>query len=138
MNSFQNQIDLSDDFRKGVVVDLHCHSSYAGGTGSLDLRTAVDNMPKKGVKLVGTGDCLFEPWLKTLKEQLVDPEESGVYELKDANEHDKATQFVLQTELAFTAPVGVNRKNVHGVFLFPNFDTRRFQNALPDRDGPHR
>ena len=122
MNSFQDQIDLSEDFQKGIIVDLHCHSSYAGGTGSLDLRTAVDNMPKKGVKLVGTGDCLFEPWLKTLKEQLHDPEETGVFELKDANEQDKATKFVLQTELAFTAPVGLNRKNVHCVFLFPNFN----------------
>ena len=122
MTSSQDQFDLSEDFQKGIIVDLHCHSSYAGGTGSLDLRTAVDNMPKKGVKLVGTGDCLFAPWLKTLKEQLHDPNDSGVFELKDANEQDKATKFVLQTELAFTAPVGVNRKNVHCVFLFPNFD----------------
>ena len=49
MNSSENQIDLPDDFRKGVVVDLHCHSSYAGGTGSLDLRTAVDNSQKKAL-----------------------------------------------------------------------------------------
>ncbi|MFW9923301.1 MAG: endonuclease Q family protein [Candidatus Thorarchaeota archaeon] len=121
MNSI-NQIDLSDEFQKGVVCDLHCHSSYAGGTGSLDLKTAVTNMPMKGVKLVGTGDCLYPPWLKMLQEQLEDSNDDGIFELKKASDFEKETKFVLQTELAITSPVGVNRKNVHGVFLFPNFD----------------
>ena len=120
MNSI-DQSELSSHFRKGIVCDLHCHSSYAGGTGSLDLRTAVINMPLKGVKLVGTGDCLYPPWLATLKEQLFDPDDCGVFQLKNATEFELQTKFVLQTELALTAPIGVNRKNVHGVFLFPNF-----------------
>ena len=117
-----NQVDLGEEYKKGIICDLHCHSSYAGGTGSLDLRTAVENMPMKGVQLVGTGDCLFPPWLKTLKEQLDDPEDTGIFELKNVSDKDKATKFVLQTELAITAPIGVNRKVVHCVFLWPNFD----------------
>ena len=121
MNSF-NQIELSEEFTRGTVVDLHCHSSYAGGTGSLDLQTAVKNMPMKGVELVGTGDCLYPPWLEILKEKLHDPNESGVFELKSAKEKEIKTKFVLQTELAITAPIDVYRKNVHCVFLFPNFD----------------
>ncbi|NHJ03326.1 MAG: hypothetical protein EAX90_00725 [Candidatus Heimdallarchaeota archaeon] len=121
MNSF-NQTELSEVFHKGVVVDLHCHSSYAGGTGSLDLETAVKNMPMKGVQLVGTGDCLYPPWLKILKEKLHDSEENGVYELKTKQKLNENTKFVLQTELAITAPIDVYRKNVHCVFLFPNFD----------------
>ncbi|MHA1220267.1 MAG: endonuclease Q family protein [Candidatus Heimdallarchaeota archaeon] len=122
MTTLHKQGDLSEDFQKGIICDLHAHSSYAGGTGSLDLQTAVINMPKKGVKLIGTGDCLFEPWLKTLKEELHDPTDSGVFELKTATEQEKETKFVLQTELAFTAPIDVYRKNVHCVFLWPNFD----------------
>ncbi|MHA1221294.1 MAG: hypothetical protein ACTSQB_06135, partial [Candidatus Heimdallarchaeota archaeon] len=94
MTTFHKQGDLSEDFQKGIICDLHAHSSYAGGTGSLDLQTAVINMPKKGVKLIGTGDCLFEPWLKTLKEELHDPTDSGVFELKDATEQEKETKFV--------------------------------------------
>ena len=121
MSTFQT--DLLGFKDKGVVVDLHAHSSYAGGTGSLDLKTAVDNMPKKGVKLIGTGDCLYPPWLVTLKEKLVDPDESGVFQLKHATEFELQTNFVLQTELAFTAPLDYNRKNTHCVFLFPNFGT---------------
>lgn len=120
MNSL-NQMNLSEQFQKGIVCDLHCHSSYAGGTGSLDLKTAVMNMPLKGVKLVGTGDCLYPPWLEILKEQLIDLDDNGVFELKGANEYEQQTKFVLQTELAITAPIGTNRKNVHGIFLFPNF-----------------
>jgi PHP family Zn ribbon phosphoesterase len=117
-----DQINLSEEFHKGVIVDLHCHSSYAGGTGSLDLQTAVKNMPLKGVQLVGTGDCLFPPWLQTLKKQLIDPEDLGVYQLRSGTDKELDTKFVLQTELAFTAPIDVYRKNVHCVFLFPNFD----------------
>ncbi len=120
MTSLQDQIDLSDEFQKGIVCDLHCHSSYAGGTGSLDLRTAVDNMPKKGVRVVGTGDCLYPPWLKILKDQLVDKDEDGVFELKNATEKEAQTKFVLQTEIAITAPIGVNRKIVHCIFLWPD------------------
>ncbi|MCK5183389.1 MAG: hypothetical protein KAQ95_03710, partial [Candidatus Heimdallarchaeota archaeon] len=92
MTSLQDQIDLSDEFQKGIVCDLHSHSSYAGGTGSLDLRTAVDNMPKKGVRVVGTGDCLYPPWLTILKDQLVDEDEDGVFELKNATEKEAQTK----------------------------------------------
>ncbi|MBD3193127.1 MAG: hypothetical protein GF308_21015 [Candidatus Heimdallarchaeota archaeon] len=112
---------MSEKFQKGIVCDLHCHSSYAGGTGSLDLQTTVANMPQKGVTLVGTGDCLYRPWLQTLKEKLHDPNETGIFELKNATDFAKRTKFVLQTELAFTAPIDVYRKNVHCVFLWPSF-----------------
>jgi len=122
MTSLQDQIDLSEEFQKGIVCDLHSHSSYAGGTGSLDLKTAVENMPMKGVRVVGTGDCLYEPWLKILKEQLVDEDENGVFELKNATEEEAQTKFVLQTEIAVTAPIGVNRKNVHCIFLWPDYN----------------
>ena len=123
MTSLQDQIDLSDEFQKGIVCDLHSHSSYAGGTGSLDLRTAVDNMPKKGVRVVGTGDCLYPPWLTILKDQLVDEDEDGVFELKNATEKEAQTKFVLQTEIAVTAPIGVNRKIVHCIFLWPDYQS---------------
>ncbi|NHJ86200.1 MAG: hypothetical protein FK734_12110 [Asgard group archaeon] len=121
MTALQTQENLSEEFQKGVVVDLHCHSSYAGGTGSLDLQTAIINMPKKGVNLVGTGDCLYQPWLDILKGQLVDSEDNGVFELKGATKTESQTKFVLQTELAITAPIDTYRKNVHCVFLWPDF-----------------
>ena len=111
MDSFQDQVDLSEEFQKGIVVDLHAHSSHAGGTsGSLDLSTAVTNMPKKGVKIVGTGDCLYPHWIVTLKDKLVDHDEDGIFELKHATEFELQTKFVLQTELAFTAPIGYSLK----------------------------
>jgi len=123
MNANPDQTDLPEIFRKGVICDLHAHSSYAGGTGSLDLTTAVKNMPKKGVQIIGTGDCLYQPWLKILKEKLHDPDENGTFELKEAEqEKDLETKFILQTEIALTAPVGAARKNVHCVFLWPNFN----------------
>ncbi|MEA2071056.1 MAG: endonuclease Q family protein [Asgard group archaeon] len=123
MKTFQSQSDQAIDAETGTICDLHCHSSYAGGTGSLDLRTAVENMPYKGVTIVGTGDCLYPPWLKTLKKKLHDPQQNGLLELKKPKKPvDLETKFVLQTELAFTGPIDVYRKNTHCVFLWPDFE----------------
>jgi PHP family Zn ribbon phosphoesterase len=128
------QFDRTAAFPDSVVCDLHCHSSYAGGTGSLDLQTAISNMPLKGVRLVGTGDCLYPPWLETLRGQLIDPDDTGIFTFKKASSDlERQTKFVLQTELAITAPIGVYRKNVHCVFLFPHFQAIDETIALFDK-----
>ncbi|MFX0090951.1 MAG: endonuclease Q family protein [Candidatus Hodarchaeota archaeon] len=101
-----------------VNCDLHCHSSYAGGTGSLDLLKTDETMPLKGISLLGTGDCQYRPWNEFLKQTLKETPDSGIYELKQGSK----TKFVLQTELVFTAKIQKKSKLAHVIFLFPNFD----------------
>ncbi|MHA1910450.1 MAG: endonuclease Q family protein [Candidatus Kariarchaeaceae archaeon] len=111
-------------------VDLHAHSGYAGGTLSLDkspknteknalavkkrFEKAEELMKLKGVQLFGTGDCQFLEWQNFLKKELTESEE-GIYYYKN-NE----IQYLLQTELIFTAKKGKRSKQVHTVFLLPN------------------
>ncbi len=115
-----------------VAADLHCHSSFAGGASqksasSLGSREAVlkrvlnrfrqaeKSMPLKGIQLLGTGDCQFDPWLQLLMEFLEEVG-TGVWEQKGGGN----VQYVLQTELIFTAPIGKRRKQVHVLVLFPD------------------
>ena len=74
----------------------------------------------KGINLIGTGDCLHEGWLQTLKEKLIEVSD-GIFALKG---HEEGVQFILQTELIFTCNINnsKNRKSVHIVFLFPSYE----------------
>ncbi len=115
-----------------VVVDLHAHSVFAGGTQGLSTRPenldanrkkAVSHltktnltMPLKGVDLVGTGDCQFTLWTDILKDVLVE-DVNGVFFLQNNNQ----TRFILQTEMIFTAKIGKYSKETHVIFLFPDF-----------------
>lgn len=110
-------------------LDLHSHSGYAGGVGQISLEKLAETMPLKGIHIFGTGDCLHGQWQDDLKEQLVDRD--GIFVLK-TNEN---AQFILQTELIFTAPIGKGRKSVHTVFLFPSFDAISGVEKLLDKWG---
>ncbi|MFX0065250.1 MAG: endonuclease Q family protein [Candidatus Hermodarchaeota archaeon] len=101
-----------------VNCDLHCHSSHAGGAGSLDLLEIDQTMPLKGISLVGTGDCQYPPWNEYLKQTLKEIANSGIYELKKGSK----TKFVLQTELVFTTKIQKRSKIAHVVFLFRDFN----------------
>ena len=80
-----------------VNVDLHFHSSYAGGTGSLSLEDFSKYAPLKGIHLVGTGDVQFIPWRKTLEEKLIELEDNneGLFGLKTDLNEEKRIKFLL-------------------------------------------
>ncbi len=49
--------------------DLHIHSRYSAATSPrMDLPTLAEEAAKKGIQLLGTGDCLHPEWLKRIKE----------------------------------------------------------------------
>ncbi len=115
-----------------LAVDLHCHSSFAGGAsqrskyslGSSEavarrvlkrFQQAEENMPLKGIQVLGTGDCQFEPWYQLLMDNLEEVER-GIWQQQGGGH----VKYVLQTELIFTAPIGRRRKQVHVVILFPD------------------
>ncbi len=115
-----------------IAVDLHCHSSFAGGAsqkskaslGSTEavikrvykrFQQAEENMPLKGIQILGTGDCQFKPWYDLLMNNLEEIE-PGLWEQKGGGH----VKYLLQTELIFTAPFGKRRKQVHVLILFPD------------------
>ncbi|OLS23727.1 MAG: hypothetical protein HeimC3_23700 [Candidatus Heimdallarchaeota archaeon LC_3] len=110
-----------------VNVDLHFHSSYAGGTGSLSLEDFSKYAPLKGIHLVGTGDVQFIPWRKTLEEKLIELEDNneGLFGLKTDLNEEKRIKFLLQTEIIFTTALKgtKKRKQSHTLILFPDYES---------------
>lgn len=100
-----------------LAMDLHSHSGYAGGVGSMSFEDIERNMPCKGISVVGTGDCLHPLWRKTLENTLRDCG-TGLYEYHEGS----PLSYLLQTEIIFTADIGARRKGVHVVLFFPSFE----------------
>ncbi len=88
-----------------VNIDLHIHSKYSAATSKDMSLIEISNIArKKGIHVVGTGDCLHPIWYKEIKKlQLVD---EGTYELN-------GTRFVLTTEVE-------DCYRVHHILIFPN------------------
>ncbi|MDI6889062.1 MAG: TIGR00375 family protein [Methanocellales archaeon] len=85
--------------------DLHIHSKYSAATSArMDLPTLAREAAKKGIELVGTGDCLHPKWLSDIKAlKLVD---EGTFVAND-------THFVLTCEIEDSA-------RVHHLLIFPS------------------
>lgn len=100
-----------------IAVDLHSHSGYAGGVGQLELIDIAQTMKKKGIDIFGTGDALFPPRTKELRNQLkeVNP---GLFALPN----DKSL-FMLQTEVILSTRIkGYRNKTLaHHIILFPDY-----------------
>ncbi len=61
--------------------DLHVHSKYSRATSrDLDLEHLAFWAARKGIGVVGTGDCVHPAWLAEIKEKLV-PAASGLFRL---------------------------------------------------------
>ena len=58
-------------------------------------------MPLKGIDVIGTGDCQFYIWNQILRNNLIEVD-NGIFKLEKFDQ----TNFVLQTELIFTVPIG--------------------------------
>ncbi|MHA2366087.1 MAG: endonuclease Q family protein [Candidatus Hodarchaeales archaeon] len=119
------------------MVDLHCHSAFAGGAGALAI--SPENLQKnikvvkkrfqianqtsmlKGLDILGTGDIQFKPWLNFVKEYLEEYQE-GLFKYKHSS-GESNLRYVLQTEIIFTTKIRKGRKTSHTVVLFPDFES---------------
>jgi uncharacterized protein (TIGR00375 family) len=99
-----------------LAVDLHSHSSYAGGAGTINLQSLAVTMSYKGINIFGLGDCQFPVWQKIYLEQLKE-QSNGLY-----NFPGTAAYFIRQTEVIFTVALEdyPNRIVAHHVILFPD------------------
>ena len=99
-----------------IAVDLHSHSSYAGGAGYMELPSLAQTMRYKGIDIFGIGDCLFPPWQKQYKSQLKETTD-GLYVYPGT-----ACRFLRQTEVIITAalPGYKHRIIAHHIILFPD------------------
>lgn len=98
------------------AVDLHSHSSYAGGAGKIDLKAVADTMKLKGIDVFGVGDCLFPAWQKEYSSQL----KSQSNNLLSINGYQAF--FIRQTEVIFTVKLDNYSHKIiaHHIILFPD------------------
>ncbi|MCL7475009.1 MAG: TIGR00375 family protein [Methanosarcinales archaeon] len=88
-----------------INADLHIHSKYSMATSNrMDIPTLAVESVRKGIQLVGTGDCLHSKWLDEIK--TMSEVTDGIYGMDNA-------RFVLTTELEDT-------DRVHHLLIIPD------------------
>jgi uncharacterized protein (TIGR00375 family) len=91
-----------------VNSDLHIHSRFSiGSSKNMTISLLSKEAPKKGIQLIGTGDCLHSGWLSEIKS--LEKVEEGTFELNK-------TRFILSTEVE-------DNRRVHHLLLFPSLSS---------------
>jgi uncharacterized protein (TIGR00375 family) len=92
-----------------ITADLHIHSRYSMATSpQMDFPTIAAQALKKGIQLVGTGDCLHPRWLAEIKQL---DEVNGFFHLTGGAD-GATTQFVLTVEVE-------DLRRVHHLLIVP-------------------
>jgi uncharacterized protein (TIGR00375 family) len=85
--------------------DLHIHSRFSAATSdSMDIETLSRQAPRKGIQLVGTGDCLHGGWLEQIK---------SCSRIDDGTFERNGTRFILSAEIE-------DMHRVHHLVYFPS------------------
>ena len=100
-----------------VTSDLHIHSHYSAATSPrMDLPTLAKEGTRKGIQLLGTGDCLHPKWLKGIKEL---EERNGIFYFTGKGK-DKGKGKSKNTNTNFVLTVEVeDMRRVHHLLILP-------------------
>ena len=102
-----------------TVLDLHLHSKYSRACSPQLTLAGIDSACRtKGVGVVATGDFTYPAWFASLKNELEEIGDSGLYKLKNAP--DDKVKFLLSTELALIYKSGGKCRRIHLVVHAPN------------------
>jgi DNA helicase-2/ATP-dependent DNA helicase PcrA len=127
------------------IADLHIHSHFSRAT-SRDL--VPEHLAlwarKKGITVVGTGDCTHPGWMSELQEKLVEAE-NGLYQLKPDLQKTVQSRipvscqgparFLLSCEISCIYKRGGKTRKVHNLILLPDFETAFRLNERLERVG---
>ena len=123
------------------TADLHLHSRHADAVSSqMTLETFALQARRKGIDVMGTGDCLQPDWLENLENKLA-PAENGWFSLKsevDGPALEKLPEhlrqpfrLVLSTEVNCFPPGSRGLQGIHHLIYFPTIESvRRFQEKV--------
>jgi uncharacterized protein (TIGR00375 family) len=113
------------------IADLHVHSKHSRATSrDLDLEHLYLWAARKGISVVGTGDCVHPAWLAELKDKLV-PDNGGLFRLRPEIEAAlvallplscrRPVRFMLSTEISTIYRKGDKTRKVHHLIYAPDF-----------------
>ena len=126
------------------AADLHLHSRYSSAVSpAMTLENIALWAQRKGVDLLGTGDCLQLNWLRELESGLI-PAEPGFFALRPELEKSvwaklpqhlhRPLRFVLSTEVSCAPPPKREIEGIHYLIYFPSFESAH---AFRERVAPH-
>lgn len=112
--------------------DLHLHSHYSRATSKdLDLEHLLLWAQRKGIQVVGTGDCVHPRWLQELQQKL-EPAEEGFFRLKasQAKRLQQEVPSACRAEVRFMLTVEISNiykkfdkvRKVHNIVFVPGFE----------------
>jgi DNA helicase-2/ATP-dependent DNA helicase PcrA len=121
--------------------DLHVHSKHSRATSrDLDLEHMAWWAARKGVGVVGTGDCVHPVWLAEIKDKLVACG-NGLFRLRPEIESEvwstlppacrRPVQFMLSTEISTIYKKGDKTRKIHHLIYAADLDAAdRLQASL--------
>ena len=112
--------------------DLHVHSKYSRATSrDLDLENLAWWAARKGIAVVGTGDCVHPVWLAEIKDKLT-PTGNGLFALKPEIEVEiwktlpsscrTPVRFMLSVEISTIYKKGERTRKIHHLIYVPDFE----------------
>ncbi len=127
------------------IADLHIHSHFSRATSrESDPEHIFLWAQKKGVTVVGTGDCTHPGWVHELREKLIEAE-GGLYQLRPEIEKTVAkdlpasckmpVRFMLTGEISCIYKRGGKTRKIHHLILMPDFQAVIRLNEKLDRIG---
>ena len=110
-----------------VIADLHIHSRYSNATShQMELPTLALGAQRKGIHLLGTGDCTQPDWLGMLSSELHE-EGNGIYSYDGVS-------FMVTGEVSLVWKHDGRGRRIHIVLLVPSLDDAvRIHEALSPR-----
>lgn len=100
-----------------VYIDFHIHSKYSRATSkNISITTLENGARLKGLNLLGSGDFTHPLWLKELKRDLKEINNTGVFETKTG------FKFILSTEISNIYSQDGKIRKIHNLILAPNFN----------------
>ncbi|MFC2108726.1 endonuclease Q family protein, partial [Candidatus Bipolaricaulota bacterium] len=110
-----------------LVADLHIHSKYSNSTSpQMELPTLSHWAKRKGIDLLGTGDCTHPNWLDTLSSELHEGND-GIYSYDGVS-------FILTGEVSLVWKHDGKGRRIHLMLLPPSLDDAvRIHEALSPR-----
>src|SRR5215475_2877607 len=112
--------------------DLHVHSKYSRATSrDLDLEHLAWWAARKGIAVVGTGDCVHPAWLAEIRDKLV-PAGGGLFRLKPELEAQiwktlppacvAPVRFMLSVEISTIYKKGDRTRKIHHLIYASDFE----------------
>ncbi len=114
------------------IADLHIHSKYSRACSrDLTLENIDAVCRRKGVDIIATGDFTYPEWFKSIKQDLLEIKNSGLYRLKSAK--DEKIKFLLSTEVSLIYKKFDKVRRLHIVLHAPNIKAVEELNKFLDK-----